>query len=77
MATRTESLPPLEALEDAIYRLLAARTSEGDSCHRDIDAALRSAVRAVLPGRQQKGNLTPVMDAARKAFIRTLRRRAK
>ena len=42
----------------------------------DLDAALRSAVRAVLPGRQQRGNLAPHMDAARRAFVRTLRRRA-
>lgn len=42
----------------------------------DLEAALRSAIRAVLPGRQQKGNLAAPMDTARRAFVRTLRRRA-
>lgn len=42
-----------------------------------VNAALRSALRAMLPGRQQKGNLDAPLDIARKAFIRTLRRRAK
>jgi hypothetical protein len=40
-----------------------------------IDAAIKSAVRAVLPGRQQKGNLAPYISTARKAFTRTLRRK--
>lgn len=42
----------------------------------DLHAALRSAVRAVLPGRQQKKNLEPSMNLARRAFIRTLKRRS-
>ena len=44
---------------------------------RSVDAALRSAVRAVLPGRQQKRNLDPEMEVARTAFLRTLRRRSR
>lgn len=40
-----------------------------------IEAAIKSAVRAVLPGRQQKGNLRPYVNAARKAFTRALNRR--
>jgi len=40
-----------------------------------VDAALRSAVKAVLPGRQQKGNIKPYLSAARKAFIRTVNRK--
>ena len=42
-----------------------------------IEAALRSAVRAVIPGRQKGKNLAPLMREARKAFARTLRRRAR
>jgi hypothetical protein len=30
----------------------------------------------VLPGRQQKKNVDALVDTARKAFVRTLRRRA-
>jgi hypothetical protein len=41
-----------------------------------LDAALRSAVRATIPGRQQKRNLEPLLKQARAAFVRTLRRRA-
>jgi hypothetical protein len=41
-----------------------------------IHAALKSAVRAVTPGRQQRTNLDPMVKAAQNAFIRTLRRRA-
>ena len=74
MATRTD---PLESFSVALLAVLEARAKEGEIPTRDIDAALRSAVRAVTPGRQQKKNLTPLMDAARAAFIRTLRRRAK
>jgi hypothetical protein len=42
----------------------------------DVDAAIRSAVRAVLPGRQQQRNLEPLVDQARRAFTRTIRRRS-
>jgi hypothetical protein len=42
-----------------------------------IDAALKSAVKAIIPGRQQKHNVGPSVEIARKAFIRTLRRKAK
>lgn len=42
-----------------------------------VHAALKSAVRAAVPGRQQQKNLLPLVEAAQKAFIRTLRRRAK
>jgi hypothetical protein len=74
MATRTD---PLIVFAIALDGVIDARAAEGERPYRDIDAALRSAVRAVTPGRQQKKNLTPLMDAARAAFIRTLRRRAK
>jgi hypothetical protein len=42
----------------------------------EVHAALKSAVRAVTPGRQQRTNLDPMVRAAQNAFIRTLRRRA-
>jgi hypothetical protein len=42
-----------------------------------LDAAIRSAVRATIPGRQQKKNLEPLLKTARAAFVRTLRRRAR
>jgi hypothetical protein len=74
MATRTD---PLQTLSEVLDAVILARGKEGEIPYRDIDAALRSAVRAVTPGRQQKKNLEPLMDAARAAFIRTLRRRAK
>jgi hypothetical protein len=74
MATRTD---PLQAFTAAVQAVIDARMNEGEYPTRDIDAALRSAVRAVTPGRQQKKNLSPLMDVARAAFIRTLRRRAK
>ncbi len=43
----------------------------------DLLPALRSAIRAVLPGRQQKRNLEPQMQLAAAAFARTIRRRAR
>jgi hypothetical protein len=68
MATRTD---PLEA---AVTELLDVHGTTLLSS--DLDAALRSAVKAVLPGRQQKKNVDALVDTARKAFVRTLRRRA-
>jgi hypothetical protein len=41
----------------------------------DLEAAIRSAVRAVLPGRQQQKNLAPLLATALKAARRTLQRR--
>ena len=69
MATRD----PLQPIIDALHGYSPLSTDLA----RNVDAALRSAVRAVTPGRQQKKNLAPLMDAARAAFVRTLRRRAK
>lgn len=40
-----------------------------------IAAAVKSAVRDALPGRQQKRNLDPIIAKATKAAIRTIRRR--
>jgi hypothetical protein len=74
MATRTD---PLQTLSEVLDAVILARGKEGEIPTRDIDAALRSAVRAVTPGRQQRKNLAPLMELARAAFIRTLRRRAK
>lgn len=42
-----------------------------------FEMALRSAVRAALPGRQQKRNLEAPLALAQAAFVRTLKRRAK
>lgn len=70
MATRRD---PLDALHAALFDVMSGPGSTAEH----IDAALRSAVRAVTPGRQQKKNLAPLMDAARKAFLRALRRRAR
>lgn len=70
MTTKNE----LAELENAI----AQHTEDADQLMATtIDAALKSAVRAVLPGRQQKGNLAEPLAIARKAFIRTLRRRTR
>lgn len=55
---------------------LRAAMALADFLAPDYDAALKSAVRAVLPGRQQKKNLAPALQSARRAFARTLRRRA-
>lgn len=44
---------------------------------RALDTALRSAVRAVVPGRQKGRNLEPLIAAARKEMLRALRRRAR
>lgn len=63
--------PIVEAL-----RLAHQNGMQGFSA-KDLDAALKSAVRAVLPGRQQKSNLKPYLDEARRAFARTLRRKAR
>lgn len=57
--------------------MLAPDKSMGDAWAQHFEAAIRSAVRAVLPGRQQKKNLDPLMAAAVKAAARTLRRRAR
>lgn len=45
--------------------------------HLDIALALRSAVYAVLPGRQSKAVIEAYLDKAVTAYARTLRRRAR
>lgn len=71
--TRDPLLPLIDALNAALRLPIGSERTAGDH----VDAAIRSAVRAVLPGRQQQKNLRPLQDAARKAFVRTLRRRAR
>lgn len=65
--------PELESLKEALSPFNGGKDVD---LTQHIDAALRSAIRAVIPGRQQKTNLTPAVETARKAFVRTLRRRA-
>lgn len=38
-------------------------------------ACLQSAIRATIPGRQQRKNLGPALEAALAAYVRRLRRR--
>lgn len=59
----------VEALSD----LEGATSGDQDRRALAVQRALRASVRAVLPGRQQKGNLTPLMDQATTAFLRSLR----
>jgi hypothetical protein len=82
MATVPKRQPdPLQSLRDALEMHVGPDSSLALSENRPVlafhlDAALRSALKAALPGRQQKKNLEALMDIARKAFVRTLRRRA-
>lgn len=73
-------MPRVFGIEELDEALEALHTDPEDQMTSnlafDIHAALKSAVRAVTPGRQQKTNLEPLMHEAQKAFIRTLRRRA-
>ena len=57
---------------------LNAALSRYNAMHltRPMASAIKSAIRAALPGRQQKKNLDPFLDAGMKAAVRTLRRLA-
>jgi hypothetical protein len=78
-ATKTQlkaaTLLPMRGALEGIRKRWGALTSF--SLADELDAALRSAVRATIPGRQQKKNLEPLVKTARAAFVRTLRRRAR
>ena len=49
-----------------------SRTPEQNAA--DLEKIVRSIVRAVVPGRQQKKNLDPLMELAEKAATRAMRR---
>ena len=66
--------PELEKLREALSPFNGGKDVDLTA---HVDAALKSALRAVIPGRQQKGNLDKLITEGRKAFIRTLRRRDK
>ena len=70
----------IEELSEALDGVIDSHTEDAKTIAFDlsfpIHAALKSAVRAVTPGRQQRTNLDPMVRAAQNAFIRTLRRRA-
>jgi hypothetical protein len=77
--TKTKADPfillPMRGALEGIRKRWGALTSF--SLADELDAALRSAIRATIPGRQQKKNLEPLLKTARAAFVRTLRRRAR
>ena len=67
----------IEELREALDLVLETDDDIAEGLAIHLHLALKSAVRAVTPGRQQKKNLDPVVHDAQKAFIRTLRRRGK
>ena len=66
----------IEELTEALDGVHSGHENIGYDLSFHVHAALKSAVRAVTPGRQQRTNLDPMVKAAQTAFIRTLRRRA-
>lgn len=64
-----------EAAAEAYFHQATAFTEAQASA--DLEKVIRAVVRAVVPGRQQKKNLDPLMEAAEKAATRALRRVAK
>lgn len=63
---------PLTSLRAA----LAKHSADDTRFPEHIEAAIVSAVKACLPGRQQKKNVAEYVKLGRAAFVRTLRRRA-
>lgn len=57
----------------ALSELESATSGYRDRRALAIENALKAGVRSALPGWQQKGNLDPLMEAARTAFLRSLR----
>jgi hypothetical protein len=67
---------PLQPLVDALDTMTIGHPELAD-LPQSIAAALKSAIRAIVPGRQGGKNLPPLLHDAQKAFLRTLRRRAR
>lgn len=63
---------PLQPLRDALAK---HRVTEPEFATH-VAAAIASAVKDALPGRQQKRNVELILAKAMKAAVRTLRRRA-
>lgn len=67
-------MSPDTTLTEALFDLGEATPGDWEARSQAIEKALRAALRAAVPGRQQVKNLAPLMAAGRVAFIRSLKR---
>lgn len=72
MEPSTSELRSYRALGRAVARVSVIGAAD-EEVGRRIDRALRSAIRAAIPGSQKAKQIDAATDAARKAFLRYLR----